>query len=413
MPMTRAQCLEADRIDPLARYRDAFVLPPDTIYLDGNSLGPLPKAVAGCLHDTVVEQWGQGLIGSWNDHDWIGLAERLGEKIAPLIGAGPGQVIVADSVSVNLYKLLATALSLRPGRTIILSSEDNFPTDLYIAQGLTALLGRERCELVILEGSRLMQAIDANTAVVMLTHVDFRSGRLYDMQSITQQVHDAGALMLWDLSHSTGALPLKLDALDVDLAVGSGYKYLNGGPGAPAFLYVAARHLGNATQPLRGWMGHAEPFAFRPGYEPAPGILRFQSGTPPVLSYRALEAALALWDNVDLDQLRDKSVLLSETFIELVQASEVLSDFVLNSPREAAERGSQVSFAHPLGYAIMRALIDRRVIGDFREPNLLRFGLAPMYTRYVDVWDAVAHLDGVMLNREYDAPEFREQPRVT
>ena len=219
--------------------------------------------------------------------------------------------------------------------------------------------------------------------------------------------------MLWDLSHSTGALPLKLDAFDVDLAVGSGYKYLNGGPGAPAFLYVAARHLGNATQPLRGWMGHAEPFAFRPGYEPAPGILRFQSGTPPILSYRALEAALALWDNVDLDQLRDKSVLLSETFIELVQASEVLSDFVLNSPREAAERGSQVSFAHPLGYAIMRALIDRRVIGDFREPNLLRFGLAPMYTRYVDVWDAVAHLDGVMLNREYDTPEFREQPRVT
>ncbi len=410
---TRAQCLEADRSDPLARLRDAFVLPAETIYLDGNSLGALPRVVEECLHETVANQWGRSLIRSWNDHDWIGLPTRLGEKIAPLIGAAPGQVIVADSVSVNLYKLLAAALDLRPGRSVILSSEDNFPTDLYIAQGLSDLLGNARCELILVERSRLMEAIGNNTAVVMLTHIDFRSGRLYDMRSITEQVHNAGALILWDLAHSAGALPLRLDADDVDLAVGCGYKYLNGGPGAPAFLYVAERHHELAAQPLTGWMGHAQPFAFSSSYEPAPGIQHFQSGTPPVLSYRALEAALTLWDNVDLDQVREKSVHLAELFIELVEGSDVLADFVLSSPREATERGSQVAIAHPLGYAIMRALIDRNVIGDFREPDLLRFGFAPMYTRYVDVWDAVEHLRGVMLKREYEASQYRDRPQVT
>lgn len=410
---TRAQCLEADRNDPLAEHRDAFVLPPETIYLDGNSLGALPGAVDACLHTTVTEQWGQGLIRSWNDHDWIGLPMRLGEKIAPLIGAASDQVIVADSVSVNLHKLLAAALALRPGRSVILSSEDNFPTDLYIAQGLCELLGKERCELLLVDRSRLVNSIGNNTAVVMLTHVDFRSGRLWDMQTITRQVHEAGALMLWDLAHSAGALPLKLDAYGVDLAVGCGYKYLNGGPGAPAFLYVAKTHHSHAAQPLSGWMGHAEPFAFSPSYEPAQGIRGFQTGTPPVLSYRALEAALALWENVDLDQVREKSVRLSETFIELVEGSETLAEFDLNSPRQASERGSHVAFAHPLGYAIMRALIDRGVIGDFREPDLLRFGFAPLYTRYVDVWDAVEHLRGVMLNREYETSQHQAPKRVT
>ena len=286
--LTRAQCTEADSSDPLAGYRDAFVLPPETIYLDGNSLGALPRAVESSLSTTVTEQWGNSLIRSWNEHNWMELPARLGEKIATLIGAASGQVIVADSISVNLLKLLATALALRPERSVILSVEDNFPTDLYIAQGLVELLGKERCELVTVERSRVMETIDDNTAVVMLTHVDFRTGKLFDMQTITQQVQQAGALMLWDLAHSAGALPLELDAVGADLAVGCGYKYLNGGPGAPAFLYVAERHHQSATQPLSGWMGHAKPFAFDPIYKAAPGIQGFLCGTPPVLSYRGL-----------------------------------------------------------------------------------------------------------------------------
>lgn len=405
--LTREQAAALDRSDELASFRDRFLLPDGVIYLDGNSLGPLPKATKARITEVLEREWGQSLIRSWTDHGWMDLQYRVGEKIAQLIGAAPGTTVVADSTSVNLFKLLAAALDQRPDRKVILTEEGNFPTDLYIAQGLTELLQRGH-ELRLV--TDIAGAIDASVAVVMLTHVNYRSGRMHDMASITRAAHAAGALMLWDLSHSIGAVPLRLDADAVDLAVGCGYKYLNGGPGAPAFLFVA-RHLQDQMKlPITGWLGHAAPFAFESFYRAASGIARAVVGTPPILSLAALDIGIDIALEAPMPALRAKSQQLVELFIALMRQE---PEFSLLTPRDAAVRGSQVAFAHPHGYAIMRALIERGVIGDFRAPNVLRFGLAPLYVRFVDVWDAAAILRDVMRTGAWQQPRFQQQREVT
>jgi kynureninase len=407
--LTRASCQALDERDCLSSFRDEFVLDDTVIYLDGNSLGALPRTVPGRLREVVLREWGQGLIRSWNAAGWMEAPTRIGGKIARLIGADRDEVIATDSTSVNLFKLMVAALRLRPGRPVILSETGNFPTDLYLAEGVAGLFGDRQLRLV--PADAIGFSIDADVALVTLTHVDFRSGRLHDMERITAEAHAAGALILWDLSHSAGAMPIELAGAAVDLAVGCGYKYLNGGPGAPAFMFVARRLQSALRQPITGWMGHAAPFEFAPDYTPAAGIARTLSGTPPVLSMAALETALDMWERVDLAAVRRKAARLGDLFIRLVEAR--CSGFRLASPRQASERGSQVSFHHPQGYAIMQALIRRGVIGDFRAPDLLRFGFAPLYIRYVDVWDAVEHLAAVMAGGEWDRPELKARARVT
>ena len=410
--LTHAACQALDAADPLAGWRERFVLPDGVVYLDGNSLGPLPRATAGVLEDVVRREWGQDLIASWNRHGWVDLPQRLGAKIARLIGAAPDEVIVADSTSVNLFKLLAAALGLRPGRRVVLSERDNFPTDLYVAQGLGELLG-ERLDLRLVSREDLEAALDLNTALLMLTHVDYRTGRLHDMAELTRAAHDAGALALWDLAHSAGAVPVDLDGAGADLAVGCGYKYLNGGPGAPAFLFVAERWHEQIGQPITGWFGHARPFAFDRAYRPAPGITRFLAGTPPILSMKALEAGVDMLLEADPRDLRQKSVALTETFIRLIEERCGEFGFRIASPRAAEERGAQVALRHREAYPIVQALITRGVIGDFRAPDLLRFGFAPPYVRFVDVWDAVDALCAVMSGRLWDRPAYKQRAAVT
>ncbi len=408
---TREALARRDAADKLAPFRDDFLLPEGVIYLDGNSLGALPGAVPARLGAVIEEQWGRDLVRAWNSHDWVGLPARVGEKIAPLIGASPGQVVAADSTSVNLFKLLCAAQQLRPGRRTILTQADNFPTDMYIAQGVVRQLGGVRLRRVEADG--LAAALDDDTAVLMLTHVDYRSGRAHDMAALTEAAHRRGAVVLWDLAHSAGALPLELDAWGVDLAVGCGYKYLNGGPGAPAFLYVARRHQEAVHSPLAGWFGHADPFAFAPDYAPAAGITRLLCGTPPVLSMAALEVGVELIGRAGMAAIREKSLALTGLFMDLVD--EHCAGFGLEpiTPRDPAARGSQVSLRHPQGYAIMQALIARGVIGDFRAPDVLRFGVAPLYLRHVDIWDAVMVLAEIMATGEWGRPRFRRRAAVT
>src|SRR5579863_5405838 len=363
--LTRDEAAALDRADELAPFRERFVLPDGVIYLDGNSLGPLPKATPARISQVLEREWGRSLIRSWTDHGWIDLQFRIGEKIAQLIGAEPGTTVVADSTSVNLFKLLAAGLDQRPGRRVILTEEGNFPTDLYMAQGLTALLQRGH-ELRPVKD--IPAALDDTVAVLMLTHVNYRSGKMHAMAALTRAAHDAGALVLWDLSHSVGVVPLQLDADQVDFAVGCGYKYLNGGPGAPAFLYIAPHMQADVRLPLTGWLGHAEPFAFESMYRPAAGIARAVVGTPPILSLAALEVGIDISLKAPMTALRAKSLRLADLFIEMMQP---LPGFTLLTPREHAIRGSQVAFGHPDGYAIMQALIERGVIGDFRAPNVL------------------------------------------
>ncbi len=389
MSVTRDDCLALDLSDPLAPLRNRFYLPEATVYLDGNSLGALPLSVRDHLHQVIDREWGQDLISSWNDHDWIGLPQRIGAKIAPLIGAATDEVIVTDSTSVNMFKLLITALVLNRGKGVVLSTRDNFPTDLYMAQGVSNLLGGQVCNLRMVDEVDLLESINEDTAVVMLTEVNFRTGRLLDMAAITRQAHACGALVIWDLSHSVGVVPIDLNGCEVDLAVGCGYKFLNGGPGAPAFVFVAKQHQDQVNQPLYGWMGHQNPFAFSAHYQPANGMNNFLCGTPPVLSMSALDKALDIWADTDIQAVRAKSEQLSELFLQLVGQRSGLSSLVLKSPVSAAERGSQLSFGHARAAAIIQALAERQVIGDFREPDVLRFGFAPLYTRYQDIWEAV------------------------
>lgn len=411
--MTRAEAQALDERDPLAALRDEFELEEGLIYLDGNSLGPLHKGVRTRLVAAIEQEWGRDLITSWRKHGWFDLPRRIGEQIAPLIGAGTGQVVVADGTSVNIFKVLAAALRMQTGRTRILSEPSNFPTDLYMVQGLSELLGAEECELVLAEEDEIIAAIGETTALVLLTHVNFRSGRVHDMAAITRAAHEKGALVCWDLCHSAGALPVELDECEADFAVGCGYKYLNGGPGAPAYLYVAERHQSKVIQPLSGWHGHAAPFDFDTQYRPADTINRYLCGTQPVLSMLALEAALAIWSRVDLGEVRKKSVNLCELFIELVEGRCAGQGFTLASPRSSDERGSQVAFTHDTGYAITQAMIAARVIGDFRAPDVMRFGFTPLYTRYVDVWDAVDRLVGIMDARAFDHPDYQQRAAIT
>ncbi len=410
--LTRDEAEALDHADELAAFRDRFVLPDGVIYLDGNSLGALPKATPARVARVLEQEWGLSLIRSWTDHGWIDLQFRVGEKVGNLIGAAPGTTVVADSTSVNLFKLLAAALDQRPGRAVILTEEGNFPSDLYMAQGLTALLQRGHV-LRPMPAAGLPAALDRQVAVLMLTHVNYRSGAMHDMAALTRAAHAAGALVLWDLSHSVGAVPLRLDADQVDLAVGCGYKYLNGGPGAPAFLHVAQRLQADLRLPLTGWLGHAAPFAFESFYRPASGIARAVVGTPPILSLAALEVGVDVALQASMSAIRAKSLRLAELFIALMEQECGRDGFRLLTPKEPERRGSQVSFAHPHGYAIMQALIERGVIGDFRAPDVLRFGLAPLYVRFVDVWDAVATLRDVMRVEAWRGARLHERRSVT
>jgi kynureninase len=412
LPATREEALALDAADPIGRYRDGFLLPGDLIYLEGNSLGPPSWRALERVEEVLRGEWGGELIRGWTSRGWIDLPARVATAIAPLVGAVADEVMVADSISVNLYKLLAAAHELRPGRRVIVSEVDNFPTDLYVAQGLAELLGG-CCELRLVERARLAEALDPEVAVLMLTHVDFRSGEMHDMAAWTEAAHEAGALVLWDLAHSAGAVPVDLGGCAADLAVGCGYKYLNGGPGAPAFAFVAGRHHGSLRSPLWGWMGHAAPFEFATSYQPAPGVARLLVGTPPILSLAALECGVESVAEIGISRLRAKSVALTELFIGLVDRDCGGHGLELGSPRDPARRGSQVALRHPEGYAVMQALIAAAVIGDFRPPDLLRFGFAPAYVRFVDVWDAAARLRGILDRRSWDRPEHRARRKVT
>ena len=411
--MITSETLSAlDREDPLGPFRDQFELPEGRIYLDGNSLGPLPRRTLARMIDVTREEWGQSLIASWNDHGWMDLPQRIGDKIARIVGAAPGEVVAADSTSVNLFKLLAAACALRPDRKAILTEAGNVPTDIYIAEGLVSVLGAGY-EVRAVAKEDVARSITDEVAVVALTHVDYRTGEMLDMDSVTAAAHRAGALMLWDLSHSAGAVPVELNAAGADFAVGCGYKYLNGGPGAPAFLFVASRLQETARQPLSGWMGHAAPFDFESSYRPADGIARHLAGTPAVLGLVALEEGVDLFLEADAADLRHKSVLMTECFIALVEQECAGHGFVLATPRDADRRGSQVCFRHLEGYAIIQALIDRGVVGDFRSPDILRFGFAPLYLRYQDLWNAAVHLRRVMDTAAWDTPEFKTKAAVT
>ncbi len=407
-----------DAADPLRSLRELFTLPEGLTYLDGNSLGALPRATPERIARAVQQEWGQGLIASWNRAGWIDLPRRLGDRIAPWIGARAGEVIVADSTSVNLYKVLHAALQLHQGqRTRVVSERSNFPTDNYIAQSVARAHGGE---LVLADSPEdISGLLDERTAVLMLTHVNYRSGRVHDMAALTRWAHQAGAFAVWDLAHSAGAVPVDLLGSAADFAVGCGYKYLNGGPGAPAFVWLHPRHGDLVWQPLTGWLGHAAPFDFDPDYQPAPGIQQYQCGTPPVLSMTALDTALDVFDAATrlggMKALRNKSQALTEAFISAVEARVPTAS--IETPRDAAQRGSQVSIAltGADGYAVMQALIARGVIGDFRagDPELLRFGFAPLYNRFEDVVTAVDALADILASEAWRAPEFMSRSKVT
>ncbi|WP_293367971.1 kynureninase [Phenylobacterium sp.] len=410
--MTRDEALALDAADPLARFHDAFALPDGVIYLDGNSLGPPPRAVHDRLTEVSRRQWGEGLVRSWNTADWIGAPTRVGDKIAQRIGADPGEVTVADSTTVNLFKLAAGACSLRPGRTTILSEAGNFPTDLYAVQGLGALL-EDRVRLKTVAPDELLDAIDEDTAAVILTQVHYKTSRRWDLAAVTAAAHAKGALMLWDLCHSVGAIAVDLNGAQADLAVGCSYKYLNGGPGAPAFLFVAKRHQGAIRSPLTGWMGHAEPFAFEDGYRACADIRGQITGTPPILGLAALEAGLDLQLQAVPTLVEAKGLALAELFIAEAQARAADPSLVLTGPREAAARGLHVSFAHPQGYALVQAMMARGIIGDFRSPDIARFGFSPLFLSYAQVWDAAETLADVLATRAWDRPEFHQRAAVT
>jgi kynureninase len=390
--------------------KDLFELPGGMIYLDGNSLGPLPKSVNAALSSMVTDQWGAHLIKGWNVDDWMGQPMRIGNMVGKLIGAPDSSVTMGDTLSVKVYQALSAAVQMRPDRRVILSDSGNFPSDLYMAQGLIAQLDQGH-ELRIVDPLDVMDAITDDIAAVMITQVDYRSGRMHDMTAITAKAHDAGAVMIWDLAHSAGAVPVDLAACNCEFAVGCTYKYLNGGPGAPAFIYVRPDVIDSIKPALSGWLGHDAPFAFEQTYRPAMGIERMRVGTPPVLQLTALESALAVWEGVDMADVRAASIRLTDLFI--AQVEKRCSSLTLYSPRNGADRGSQVSFASANGYAVMQALIARNVIGDFRAPNLIRFGFTPLYIDEADVIGAVDILADVLDNRLWDDPEYKAKGRVT
>ena len=422
---TLEHCRQLDAQDPLRQLRHQFELPPGVIYLDGNSLGVLPRTTAARVAEVVTQEWGQGLIRSWNSAGWFDAPRRAGDKIARLVGANPNEVVATDSTSINLFKVLSAALNMAredaPQRNTIVSERSNFPTDLYIAQGLQALLAERKLELRFVKRHELeatLREVGSRTAVVMLTQVDYRSGGRYVMQGVTEVVQSHGALMLWDLAHSTCAFPVSLNACKADLAVGCTYKYVNAGPGAPAFVFAAKRHLdaldaAAVPAPISGWFAHEAPFAFDPKFRVARGVERFTVGTPPILQFAALEAALDLWLTADMNLVREASVALTTRFIAEVEQQCAGMGLTLASPREVSIRGAQVSFRHAEGYAIMQALIARGVIGDFRAPDILRFGFTPLYLGFTEVFDAVEHLRQVLASGEWKQSQFNQKAAVT
>jgi kynureninase len=411
---TRNHCLDRDAQDPVADLREQFDLPPGVIYLDGNSLGARPKAALTRAQHVIAQEWGHDLIRSWNSAGWFDLPKRLGDRLAPLIGAADGEVVVTDTTSVNLFKALAAALlmqasdPLSAGRRVIVTERSNFPTDIYMAQGLTSWLDRGYSIKLVDGIDELPAAIDADTAVVMLTHVNYRTGHQHDMRATSALAHAAGALIVWDLAHSAGALPVALEADGADLAVGCTYKYLNGGPGSPAFIWVPRKHQARFQQPLSGWWGHAAPFDMAPGFAPTDGIGRALCGTQPIVSLAMVECGLDVFAQTSMAAVRDKSLALTDLFIELVEQRCGQHPLGLVTPREHARRGSQVSFTHPHGYAVMSALIARGVIGDYREPAIMRFGFTPLYTSFTDVWDAVEILRDILDRQDYNVDAKRD-----
>ncbi|OCW57879.1 kynureninase [Hoeflea olei] len=390
--------------------RALFVLPDGITYLDGNSLGPLPRAAAERARATVADEWGPLLITGWNKAGWMDLPRKLGDRIGKLIGAPEGSTVVGDTLSIKVYQALASALELRPERRVVLSDSGNFPTDLYMAKGLLDSLGKGH-ELKVVDPEAVADAIDESVAAIMLTQVDYRTGRLHDMKALTEKAHAHGALAIWDLAHSAGALPVDLTGCDADFAVGCTYKYLNGGPGAPAFIFVRPDLVDQVRPALSGWLGHAAPFAFDLDYRPGDGISRMRVGTPPVIQMAVLDAALDAFEGVDMADLRARSIELSEQFIAEVEAA--CRDVTLASPRDPAHRGSQVSFRHPEGYAVMQALIARGIIGDFRAPDIIRFGFCPLYNTAEEVSRAAAAIGEIVATGEWDRPEFRTRKAVT
>ncbi|SDY09404.1 kynureninase [Citreimonas salinaria] len=387
-----------------------FHIPDGVIYLDGNSLGPLPVAAPERMQKMMTAEWGQSLIGGWNEHGWMAMPRSLGDRIGRLIGAEPGHTVLGDTLSIKVFQALAAAIRMRPDRRVILSDTGNFPSDLYIAEGLVDLLG-DGYTLKTVAPEEVEGAIDDTVAAILITEVDYRTGRRHDMARLTRAAHDAGALAIWDLAHSAGALPVRVAAEGADFAVGCTYKYLNSGPGGPAFIYVAPRHAEQAKPALAGWLGHDRPFDFDLRYTPGAGIERMRVGTPPVLQMAALEAALDVWDGVDMDDLRARALELGDRFIAGVEAA--CPDLVLATPRDHASRGSQVSFRHPDAYAIMQALIARGVVGDFRAPDILRFGITPLYIGEAEIDAAGDTLAAILREGAWDDPAFRTRKAVT
>lgn len=390
--------------------RAMFDLPDGVIYLDGNSLGPLPRTAAARVATTVTHEWGKLLITGWNKAGWMDQPSRIGDRIAKLIGAEPGSVVMGDTLSIKVYQALASALEMNQTRRVILSDTGNFPSDLYMAEGLCRTLG-PGYSLKTVAPENLSDAIDETIAVTLITEADYRTGAKHDMAALTAKAHAAGALTVWDLAHSAGAFPVHLAACNADFAVGCTYKYLNSGPGGPAFIYVAPRHAETARPALSGWLGHEAPFAFDPTYRPGAGIERMRVGTPPVLQLAALDAALDIWDHADITDVRTQSLALTDRFIERVEAT--CPTLTLATPRDHAKRASQVSFRHADSYAIMQALIARGVIGDFRSPDILRFGFTPLYISLADVDRAVEVLKDVMTNALWDDPKYKTRAKVT
>lgn len=390
--------------------RAKFYLPDGLIYLDGNSLGPLPRAAQARVSELLEKQWGDQLIRGWNDCGWMDSPVRVGDRIARLIGAPSGSVVMGDTLSVKVFQSVSSALELNSDRSIILSDTGNFPTDLYMVDGLIKSLDRGH-QLKLVEPEDIESALDDNVAVLMLTHVDYRTGRLHDMKALTAKARDLGIVTVWDLAHSAGAVPVDLTSCDVDFAIGCTYKYLNGGPGAPAFIYVNPKLIDSVRPALSGWLGHADPFAFDLEYSAGKGIERMRVGTPPVIALAALDAALDIWDDVDMHAIRQRSIELSNTFIDTVESQ--CSEVILASPRDATKRGSQVSFRFVEGYAVVQALADEGVIGDFRAPDIMRFGFTPLYLNNADVQQAAHQLIDIVTSRRYDTEAYKTRARVT
>ena len=411
--MTEELAINRGEWDSLSNLRESFSLPENVIYLNGNSLGPLQFRVKQRLKEVVDIEWGEDLITSWNKHGWMNLPDTVGEKIAPIIGASHGQVVCCDSISINLFKLLASAMQLRPNRTKILSQVDNFPTDLYVAEGLERMLGKSRCTLELCPSEDLTAAMTGEVSILLLSHVNFRDGSILDVADLTRRAHENGILVIWDLAHSAGVLSIALDDWDVDFAVGCGYKFLNGGPGAPSFLYVNRRLHDQFIQPLQGWMGHEKPFQFNQEFVPAAGIRQFVAGTPQILSLVALDSALEILQDLNIVSLQEKASALSGYFLELVLKESDLDEFQLVSPTDPLKRGAQLSFSHPSAYAISRAWIEEGVIADFRAPNILRVGFSPMILSIKDIDLAVKKLIAVMQSGSFLEEKFQEKQNVT